>query len=213
MDNGSNRRIAFAGDLMTDRQLDALHLADFGGTFIGESGNRGDAVMASYEFIPEVREEEERITRNDRLRWFVSVEELEERWQDCEVVPDVVEDGFPEDTLQAVDPLVGPRFIALQGSVDEALEQLFRKSPKYILDAYEASERTGRLDILNKVPSVVAKLVAEGILSVQTFQQTPARPGFSCYRILRGLAADERRVIGPEGGIARQILGLLGDVR
>ena len=48
-----------------------------GGCFLAaESGNRGDDVFASTAFIPEVEEEEARLVKNDRLRRFVSVEDV-----------------------------------------------------------------------------------------------------------------------------------------
>src|SRR3989338_4199876 len=54
----------------TDMRIgSAADLASEGGTFVSpESGARGDAVMASYEYVPEVFEEEERIGASDPLR-------------------------------------------------------------------------------------------------------------------------------------------------
>ncbi len=210
------RRVAFAGDFMSNGQWSSLHLADFGGTFVSpESGNRGDkGVMASLAYIPEVADEEARLVKNDRLRRFVSDEDLEDRsseW-DTEIVDDGVdEDGYPVTAFASVDILAGPKFIALKGTVDEALTALFRKSPKYVVEAYRMAERTGRLDVLNRLPGVVAELVAEGVYSVTEFQMTPMGDGFSAYRVLKGYASTERSVLGDNSGIACRILKILQD--
>ena len=53
--------------------------AEFGGTFVSlESGARGENVLASYFCCEEQREDEDRIGRNDRLRRFVSTEEIKD---------------------------------------------------------------------------------------------------------------------------------------
>lgn len=170
--------------------VDRAIAREMGGCFISESGNRGEAgVMASWEYVPEAAEEEARLSANDRLRRFVSAEDLEER--------------------EAMDGDTGPKYIALEGTVDEALTELLRKSPKFVIEAYKASDRTGRLDVLNRLPRVIAGLVNEGVYTLEQFQQTPNGNGFSCYQTLKGYASTERGVIGPEGGIACRILEVL----
>lgn len=190
MRNG--RRVAFAGDIMSDGQWASLHLADLGGTFVSaESGNRGDAVMASLAYIPEIAEEEARVVANDRLHRFVPTDELED--------------------LSKVDLLAGPRANPLPTGMttQQAVEKILRVSPRYLIKLYEMAGEKGRLDVLNLLPHVVRKLVDKGVYTPHIFQQTNFFWAFSCYRTLKGFAADERAVIGPEGGIACRILEIL----
>ena len=186
--------------------VDQAIALEMGGCFISESGNRGDAsVMASYEYIPEIAEEDMRVIGNDRLRRFVPEDEIPAVEQDIELVED--EDGDPD--IASVDRSVGPKFIRLKGSVDEALAELLGKSPKYAVQAYKMAKDSRRFDILNRIVRVVTVLVHDGAYTLGMFQQTPNGNGFSCYQVLKGYATAERTPDRPEGGIAARILHTL----
>ncbi|MDP3696647.1 MAG: hypothetical protein Q8R55_01290 [Candidatus Taylorbacteria bacterium] len=186
----SMSRVAdLAGNLMTEKRLARLRLSDFGETFQNPETNqsRRDRVFGSTDYIPDVAEEETRLVANDRLRRFVPVNEL-----------------------LAESPEVGPFFPKLPKGMtaEQAIEKLLRTSPSYVVQLYEMTGARGRFDILNLLPRLVSRLVGEGVYSLQLFQQTHVGT-FSAYRVLRGHAADERRVIGSEGGIACRILEIL----
>ena len=70
MSNRVSRVVDFAGDLLSDGQMKGLRLSNFGGTFIKpeENQSRGDSVRGSYDFIPDVLEEEQRVVAGDPLR-------------------------------------------------------------------------------------------------------------------------------------------------
>ena len=231
--------------------------AEFGGTFVSpESGARGDNVMASTAYIPEIAEEEERVTGRDPLRgrkfssrfgrspfsqlehavngdgevtrryravrnlshWplnggTVNLEELGSVEMDLEISDDEVDDeGFPE--ACAFDPFVGPRFIDPESLSRQPLYDLLRLGgPAYVVRVYEMAGEKGRFDLLNRLPSIVARLQNEGVYSLGLFKQTKVEVdgrSFSAVAILRGYAAEELRVIGSEGGIACRILEILG---
>lgn len=186
--------------------VDQAIARETGGCFISESGNRGDAgVMASYEYIPEVAEEDARVVENDRLRRFLHEDEIPATMHGIEFVED--EDG--DFDIASVDRSVGPKFIRLNGSVDKALAELLGKSPKYAIQAYRMATDRRRPDILVRVVRVVAVLVQDGAYTLGMFQQTPNDNGFSCYQVLKGYAASERTPERPEGGFAARILHTL----
>jgi hypothetical protein len=187
--------------------VDQAIARESGGCFLpAESGNRGDkGVMASLAYLPEVAEEEVRLQAGDRLRNFVSIEDLEagER-MDVEVI----EESDGEISLQAVDPRVGPRFIPLLIPVDDALFQVMRSSPKYLVKAYEMAKANLRLDVMSRLPFITEQLVGEGVYSLERFQQTKNGNGFSVYQTFKGYAAAERSFSGREG-IACRILDIV----
>lgn len=186
--------------------VDQAIALETGGCFISESGNRGDAgVMASYEYIPEVAEEDARVVRNDRLRRFLHEDEIPAIEQNLEFVED--EDVGTD--IASVDRFVGPMFIRLKGSVDEALAELLGKSPKHAIQVYKVASERRRIDILIRVVRVVAVLVQDGAYTLGMFQQTPNGNGFSCYQVLKGYAASERTADRPQGGFAAEILAIL----
>lgn len=180
-----------------------------------ESGSRGDNVLASWKYVPEAAEEHHRLTRNDKLRRFVSEEDIQDRRDEfyTSFVEDGVdEDGYPEFANISVDCLAGPKFEKIEGSVYDALKKLLRKSPAYVIRAYETAEKTGRRDVLVQMAGVVVDLVNEGVYTLQLFQQTPMGSGFSAYQALKGYASKERT---GDRAVAQRILSLLrtGQVR
>lgn len=188
--------------------------SEFGGTFVSpESGARGDSVLASYFCCRAQREDEDRVNRNDRLRRFVAEGELADRSDEFETEYDVDEED-DELFLYSVDRLAGPRFIKPETLSPQPIYDMLRLGgPAYVVRAYEMAGERGRFDILNRLPDLVARLKSEGTFSLSLFKQTKIELNgrrFSASAILRGHAADELRVIGPEGGIACQILKALG---
>lgn len=161
----------------------------FGGTFEKPERNqsRGDRIFGSTAYIPDVAEEEKRLVANDKLRRLVSIEEV-----------------------SAEDSSIGPRFVDPDTLSPQPVYDLLKMGgPAYVVRVYEMAGPKGRFDILNRLPHIIARLKTEGVYCLQAFKET--RVGsFSAYRILRGHAVDERKVIGPEGGIACQILRILG---
>lgn len=181
----------FVTDQLDRDKINRVGMAQlFGGTFEKPERNqtRGDRTLGSTAYIPDVAEEEKRLVANDKLRRFVPLEEV-----------------------PAEDPSIGSRFVDPDTLSPQPVYDLLKMGgPAYVIRVYEMAGPRGRFDILNRLPHIVAKLKAEGIYCLQAFKET--RVGsFSAYRILRGHAAEERKVIGPESGIACQILRILGD--
>lgn len=151
-------------------------------------------MFGSYEYIPEVREEEERVDRNDPflhgrrptrlvVRGGANIDKARCMW-----VPGNVHIGgdVPEPTERAE----GPFFPKLpKGMTGEAaLRQLLAKSPLYAIAVYEKATATARWDVIESLITVVRQLVADGRYTRQLFEQTRC-DRWSCRRILKGYAS------------------------
>ncbi len=139
------------------------------GTFIPE--NRSEpGYFGSTEFTPEIAEEEMRLVRGDRLRRFMS---------DDQIV-DPRTDGY-------VDVEGAPMIPRLAGSLEDGLRQLLAVGPRYAVLVYTKACDMHRDDILGLLPGIVAELVASGVYDAQKFQQTRGI-GQSLYQTLKGYA-------------------------
>lgn len=202
-----------------------MNLREFEGTFVGESGARGENVHASDDFLPEVQEEEGRVVANDPLR----KRNLSRQWQrspfthiEHDVTNDWVTRRYKMRSDSACWPMneayVEPGEIPARDEnfapplvgkmLRRTTKKLLRRSPAHIVELYQTSGPKGRFDVLNLLPRLVAELVNEGVYSLGLFRQIRLG-GFSIYSILHGHAAEERRVTGREDGIACQIIEIL----
>ena len=166
---------------------------EFQGTFVADNHGNDPNVHASYEYIPDVLEEEQRISQSDRLHRFVPVEDIPAAEQ-AEAVP-----FFPK--------------LPKGMTVEQALSIVLAKSPLYAVAVYEKATQEGRFEILGLLPGIVKRLVTTSSYTQWLFEET-SNGSFSCLRILKGHARQEayRQNHGDarERGVAIGMVAALG---
>ena len=175
-------------------------------------------MFASYEYVPEVREEEERVVANDpflhgrrptRTKVYLGRKSGQER---CFWIPGqvLITADISIDEAETV-----PFFPKLPAgmTVEQALSIALAKSPTYAVTVYEKATREGRFEILGLLPGVVKRLVTAGSYTQKLFEETREGP-LSCLRILKGHARQEsyRQDYGDvrERGVAIGMVAALG---
>lgn len=178
--------------------------------------------LASYEYLPEAREEDERVIANDpflhgrRPTKLVVKDVTRRRGIDeasCCWVPGNV--PISRDIPEAQADSVSSFFPKLPKgvTVEQALTTLLAKSPKYAVMVYEKAICEKRREILGMLPGIVGQLVADDRYSRRLFEET-RHDSFNCLRILKGHACEERQRqrsgSSRERGVALGMMAALG---